>query len=57
MKKFVIGLFAVALAVPMFAQAPAQTDQPKAEKTTTKKKKKRAPKKEAPKTEQAPKAQ
>jgi Ni/Co efflux regulator RcnB len=53
MKKLVIALFAISLTAPMFAQAPAQTDQPKAEKTKKKKASKKASKKKA----EEPKAQ
>lgn len=53
MKKLVIAMFAIALVTPMFAQAPAQTDQPKAEKT----KKKKASKKKNTKKAEEPKAQ
>jgi Ni/Co efflux regulator RcnB len=53
MKKLVVAMFAVALVTPMFAQAPAQTDQPKAEKTKKKAAKKKASKKKA----EEPKAQ
>ncbi len=53
MKKFVIAMFAIALVTPMFAQAPAQTDQPKAEKS----KKKKASKKKSTKKTEEPKAQ
>jgi hypothetical protein len=54
MKKFVIAMFTVALVTPMFAQAPAQTDQPKAEKAS---KKKAAKKKASKKKAEQPKAQ
>ncbi len=55
MKKLALAVMAVALATPMFvqAQAPAQTDQPKAEKT----KKKKVSKKKSTKKVEEPKAQ
>ncbi len=53
MRKLVIALFVAALAIPAFPQAPAQTDQPKAEKT----KKKKGGKKSSKKKAEEPKAQ
>ncbi len=45
MKKLAVVLLAAAFALPTFAQAPAQTDQPKAEKTKKKPGKKSSKKK------------